>query len=278
MRKYLALFVVIFGLAVYVSVQDERATQQSIQTSAQLANGTASAKAGEKQPQENRPDTGRFKRICFSFFRWPNGTTAWAIIFTLLAIAEQTQHTAKAARATQASTDAIEKQTRVLSRQNRNMVAKERAWISMKFPDGSESMTVRTDQKVMLGSFRINIENIGGTAASNIVVEYDTFASDSDTALPSKEMYYAASAGTIQHGTWEETAPLLIDPRFSGKEVPLTFYVYLRVRVTYNDVFHKKLNTSKFLSRREFMCTRPGEAVSNVFWEGCGGAVDNEST
>lgn len=101
MRKYLALFVVIFGLAVYVSVQDERATQQSIQTPAQLANGTASAKAGEKQPQENRPDTGRFKRICFSFFRWPNGTTAWAIIFTLLAIAEQTKETRKATEATQ---------------------------------------------------------------------------------------------------------------------------------------------------------------------------------
>jgi hypothetical protein len=101
MLKYLALFVVIFGLAVYVSVQDECATQQSIQTSAQLANGTASAKAGEKQPQENLPDIGRFKRICFSFFRWPNGTTAWAIILTLMALVEQTSQTRKAAEATQ---------------------------------------------------------------------------------------------------------------------------------------------------------------------------------
>jgi hypothetical protein len=35
----------------------------------------------------------------FDFFRWPNGTTAWAIILTLIAIAEQTGQTRKAADA-----------------------------------------------------------------------------------------------------------------------------------------------------------------------------------
>ena len=39
------------------------------------------------------------RRSWYGFFRWPNGTTTWAIVLTLLAIAERTRETAIAAKA-----------------------------------------------------------------------------------------------------------------------------------------------------------------------------------
>jgi hypothetical protein len=55
----------------------------------------------EKHPQENVPDAEEHPPSWFRFFRWPDGTTTWAIIFTLIAIAAQTEQTKKAAVAGQ---------------------------------------------------------------------------------------------------------------------------------------------------------------------------------
>jgi hypothetical protein len=93
MWKYLVLFAVIFGLAVYVARQDERASLQA----AELHKSAIPAKPDEQHPQENIPYPEWNSPSWYSFFRWPNGTTAWAIILTLMAIAEQTKHTARSA-------------------------------------------------------------------------------------------------------------------------------------------------------------------------------------
>jgi hypothetical protein len=180
MLKYLALFVVIFGLAVYVSVQDERATQQSIQTSAQLANGTASAKAGEKQPQENLPDTGRFKRICFSFFRWPNGTTAWAIIFTLLAIAEQTQQTARAALATVKSANAMRDSIRLQEKAMELTVNTERPYlvISVESPSPNKFVFIAKNE----GRTPARIKSIWSKPIPAVMGQPGPIPSDDETA------------------------------------------------------------------------------------------------
>jgi len=109
MRKYLAIVGVIFfglavlGLAVYVSYQDERYTQEIAQRSAVHDKDASSSSAGERNSDKDAPRVERqapSRYGWYGFFRWPNGTTAWAIILTLIAIAEQTRETRKAAEAT----------------------------------------------------------------------------------------------------------------------------------------------------------------------------------
>jgi hypothetical protein len=99
MLKYLAAFALILGLAVYIACQDERTAQQSAQNATHLGQNAVAAKADEQHPQENVGNPERHIPSWYGFFRWPNGTTTWAIILTLLAIAEQTKQTAKAAKA-----------------------------------------------------------------------------------------------------------------------------------------------------------------------------------
>lgn len=104
MWKYLAIFVAVFGLAIYVAHQDERAAQRSTQKASQHDNA------------------GISPTWWYEFVRWPNGTATWAIILTLFAIAEQTGQTAKAAKATELSVKAAESNTQAL-------INAERAWI-----------------------------------------------------------------------------------------------------------------------------------------------------
>ncbi|SRR6266536_328471 len=106
MLKYLLAFAFFFGMAVFVACQDERAAQEGAQKPEHLASGAASAKSDAQHPQQNVPDSERHLPGWYGFFRWPNGTTTWAIILTLLAIAEQTKETAKAAKSAQESAKA----------------------------------------------------------------------------------------------------------------------------------------------------------------------------
>ena len=65
MKKYIASFALIFALAVYVSVQDKHPVQDSAHR------------------EWNAPRW-------YGFVRWPDGAATWAVLLTLLAIAEQT--------------------------------------------------------------------------------------------------------------------------------------------------------------------------------------------
>ena len=65
MKKYIASFALIFALAVYVSVQDKHPVQDSAHR------------------EWNAPRW-------YGFVQWPDGAATWAVLLTLLAIAEQT--------------------------------------------------------------------------------------------------------------------------------------------------------------------------------------------
>ncbi len=110
MWKYPAIFAVFLLLAIYVARQDKRATTQG----AHPGNGAVSGKTDEKHLQKDISDTAEYEPSWYGFFRWPNGTTTWAIILTLLAVAEQTAQTAKAAKATQESVGHMSEQTQLL--------------------------------------------------------------------------------------------------------------------------------------------------------------------
>ena len=90
MFRLVVAFVLVFGgLAVYIAIQDERAAQQPTHQSSQSNEGAASAEANESHPQQDIHNAERDTPSWYRFFRWPAGTTTWAILATLLAIAYQ---------------------------------------------------------------------------------------------------------------------------------------------------------------------------------------------
>src|SRR5207248_6825399 len=93
MLKYAAAVVLVFGLAFYISVQDERAAQQPAQEAAQPTKIAPPAKSDENHPQQNIRNPERNAPRWYRFFRWGDGTTIWVIVLTLMAIAEQTSET-----------------------------------------------------------------------------------------------------------------------------------------------------------------------------------------
>jgi hypothetical protein len=174
--------------------------------------------------------------------------------------------------------DLMREQTKEISQQRRNMISRERSRISILFPDESEVMTIRTDSKVALGSFRLNLENLGITPAFEIVAEYDTFACNAEDAPPSPHLFWAASPANIKGGTWAPIGPLTIDPKFNDEKPATPFYVFLRLRIGYRDVFQKRRRVANFLMRREFMPKGADGAISTEFWIAVGGGEDNQET
>lgn len=109
MLKYLVILVVFLGFAFVIARHDEDAALKSAQEPASQGNPSVAGVPDKDHPQDHKNDTAWDSpsgHIFHSAFMWPEGITVWAIILTLLAIAEQTKHTAKAAQATAKSADA----------------------------------------------------------------------------------------------------------------------------------------------------------------------------
>lgn len=107
--KYLVILVVFLGFAFVIARHDEDAAFKSAQEPASQGNPAVAGVPDKDHPQNHKNDTAWDSpcgHIFHSSFRWPEGITVWAIILTLLAISEQTKHTAKAAQATAKSADA----------------------------------------------------------------------------------------------------------------------------------------------------------------------------
>jgi hypothetical protein len=103
MRKYLVGLIIVLLLGFVVARQDRRAADQSAQKSTRSHETTNTAAANKQHPQENIGDPGgngpRWYWLCFGdLFRWPNGTETWAMILTLLAIAEQSNESRKSTK------------------------------------------------------------------------------------------------------------------------------------------------------------------------------------
>jgi hypothetical protein len=150
MLKALAILtVMIIGLAVFVAIQDEKATQQN---KAKATNHDKSldkpaipvaGPSGTEQPQENIEKPEWNLPGWYGFFRWPNGTTTWAILLTLWAVAWQSNETKKTAEAALLNAQAI--------------INAERSRIFVK---------QRTTQDAQLLSFDFEITNHGRSACA----------------------------------------------------------------------------------------------------------------
>lgn len=91
---------VVLGLAFVIARHDEYALLKSVQESADNSNPAIAAKPDANHAQKNAEDSWNSPsgHIFHDAFRWPEGTTVWAIILTLAAIAEQANEAAKATK------------------------------------------------------------------------------------------------------------------------------------------------------------------------------------
>ena len=222
MLKYLAIFATVLGLAIYIAVQDKHAAEQAAEKAAHQNNATAPTKANEDHAQENIPDSEGNLPSWYGFFRWPNGTTTWAIILTLFAIAEQTKQTTVAAKATRESVDSIRDQARQMKEQTGilkesvgaanvsaeaarasadALINSERAWLLVeKVWFGSDPNKPRQDT-IPLGELVIRCEakNYGRTPARVLDVRamIEFGATKDPTKIPLLERIYDASSVSI---------------------------------------------------------------------------------
>lgn len=157
MTKYIASFALIFALAVYVSVQDKHPVQDSAHR------------------EWNAPRW-------YGFVRWPDGAATWAVLLTLLAIAEQT---------------AIANKTLVATLRPHLIVRK------ISICRGTEIPTAGK-QDAHPWKFEYEIANIGQGAASKI--RYGFSAHRLDEPLPPKigQRYSDTLSSPLQPGESKE--------------------------------------------------------------------------
>jgi hypothetical protein len=147
MLKYLAILLVIIGAAFIIARHDEYASLKSAEIPAQSDSSTVPT-TNKKPPNNNSSHTywdTPSGHIFHNAFKWPEGITVWAIILTLLAIAEQTAATRQAAEATQASAEATSRQVALY--------------------ENAERARMTMDISEMGRSFKINAQNTGRAIA-----------------------------------------------------------------------------------------------------------------
>lgn len=177
MLKYLVLFAFFLGMAIFVARQDERASQESAQKAKNLANAAIAAKPDANHPQQNVPDTERHTPGWYGFFRWPSGTTTWAIILTLLAVAEQAKYTAKTAKAAQESAEVARLNAQAAERQLELMRAESRARLEVR-PGYIEVIGEEGDSCWQLHT-HIRLRNVGKSSAYIIRCMGEFYCDDS---------------------------------------------------------------------------------------------------
>jgi hypothetical protein len=129
MRKYVAVLALIFALAIYVAIQDQSSAAKFAKQGTTQTDTVSAADTHNNHPPKNTEDTKWNPPGWHRLFAWPEGITTWAIILTLLAVAEQARESAKA---TQAVRDSIplQQQTADAAKLNAEAFIKsERAWV-----------------------------------------------------------------------------------------------------------------------------------------------------
>ena len=113
--KYVVAIIAIWGCALYVSQQYEKARQQCGKECNQARNWSGSQSIHYEICDECQQSAEMKFPRWYRLFSWPEGITTWALILTLFAIVEQTAQTRKAAEAALLNAKAV--------------IDAERAWI-----------------------------------------------------------------------------------------------------------------------------------------------------
>lgn len=167
--KYLLTVAVIWGCAIYVSLQYKKATDKCENKSKQFDTGAVYPAIHDSQSKECQKETEAAFPHWYRIFSWPEGITALAILLTLLAIAEQTMETSKAAQSALLNAQAV--------------INAERPWI----------LVVVKNVIGPMGHFTVHARN-KGRAPAIIIGAYIGCALVKDISeLPEKASYFPGS-------------------------------------------------------------------------------------
>jgi hypothetical protein len=267
MLKYLAVLAVFLGFAFVIARHDEYTALKGAQEAACKNNSAAAGKPDECHPQEHSKNTAWDSpsgHIFHNAFRWPEGTTVWAIILTLLAIAEQTGQTRKATEATQASAEATRQQAEIASNSQRSWIIPKSVskpdlsgtWImkvSCEFEVyGSSPVRVYESQIIFDFFPAIPVGNTGEVIPD--LPENPDYGEESTTLTDSPEMGQVWAPGSqITVGPMLKGAiakPEQLQALKEGKNV-LCLYGF----INYRDAFDKsKMRTTRFC----YICGKKG--------------------
>lgn len=97
--KYLIAVGTILGFCVYITQQDQKTRDQYEQKCSQLNAGAMPPSGHYEDCDKGAENAAGHLPRWYRIFGWPEGITTWAILLTLLALAEQTSQTKVAAQA-----------------------------------------------------------------------------------------------------------------------------------------------------------------------------------
>lgn len=172
MRKYLVILAMVLGLAFVVARHDEyalKSAQEPTDKNKPTIIGIPNENHLQEHPKNSAWDSPS-GHIFHSAFRWPEGTTVWAILLTLFAIAEQTGQTRVAAEAARDSTNAL--------------ISSERAWIL--------ASITRPVQPHTFFRYELKFTNYGPTPA-----KLQSFSWETKMAYPIGELPANPNYGTM---------------------------------------------------------------------------------
>jgi hypothetical protein len=170
MLKYFLGFVFLLAVSTFVTSKYQKYAHNPAAPSKNSGNA-AVASANPVNPATDAENSeGDHPRwyLAFQVFGWPNGITVWALFFTLMTIAEQTKHTARAA-------DIANK---TLISQSRPKLIVRRIWIREGTPIPTAGVPDAQPWRI-----QYRIANIGGSIAH--VQTCDFAATIFDSGLPS---------------------------------------------------------------------------------------------
>jgi hypothetical protein len=227
--KYGIAVVFILGCCVCVSHQDQETRDQYEQKCNQLNAVAVSPSSHYEDCDKGAENAARHQPRWYRVFGWPEGITTWAILLTLLSIAEQTIQTKKAARAALVSAKAANDQIQLIKN-------KERARIAVNIADSSGDNIDEGTWPV-----KLVIANEGATHAFDalLLVAYIVLPSLDLPDLPpikSRPIPSTIKADT-EYVTGEiqpdvKTAEISMEDVWEGR-----LFVHLRGAVVYKDVF-----------------------------------------
>lgn len=160
--KFLIAVVVIFGLAVFVSRQYQAASQKCEKECRQGKPVSPSPSSPTENCNKCKENAERNFPRWYRLFGWPEGIGTWAILLTLMAIAEQTYQTRRAADAGKEAARAALEQIRVeKNRERARLVIRARDR-----PEISEAGPLLKDGQMVIA--RVSVSNEGPTKAYNV--------------------------------------------------------------------------------------------------------------
>jgi hypothetical protein len=196
--KYFLAFVLLLTGSILVTsqyekhAQDAAAERQKGSQSAVTSTDSEQAAADAEQAQRDHPRW----YLAYQVFGWPNGVTVWALFLTLLTIADQTRHTARAAQASEAA-------IAVALKQAEHTVNSERAWVmaELRFEHGGGLSTGSHGEgwpEQSMATVIVSIKNAGSTPAW--VYEQFVHLEESPRILTSLEKYESPNFPFIGEG------------------------------------------------------------------------------